>query len=606
MHVSLSAADLTRARRPLLRRALSRAASAIVAAVAALAADPAGATTADDLCSPTADPCQISRNITIDPGSDIDVGLRELLIAGRGALDLTGGTLTVRAGTLTVQTGGSVLARGAAAEPGGRILVLADTITMAGMIDASGGPGGTVTLTATGMVLVAGIIDVRSRNSDSGGGTIEVQGGDVSIANGGRIVASGGADAAGGDVSLRATAGMVIGADINASGGDGGTIDLTAGNALTVNQNVTLDADATGTAGSGGEIDLTAGGAMALNGEVTAVGRNGSTDTGGGDGGTITIDGGSIDVPIAGARLTVQAGNPDGIGGDIDLTSTAGAVNIQGQLIARGTGSDGSGGTVSVDAAASAMLAGMIDDSGGGGGGGSIEINGAMDVTIAATAAVSVDANGAGRGGEIDVSGDGMVLVSGVLSADGGSGTGSHGGTIDVSGCTAQLDQGSRLSSLRSSGTNTLSGRDLSVVAGMMRADPSSGRNRIRYAGSQNQPSILPGAQIDPPIALIVDGTIVPCNPVATMTPTVTPTVSTPTRTQTTPTSTPTGAVIRCTGDCDGSGVVIISELIVGVNIALDSQPVANCRAFDVNSDGRVLINELIQGVANALSRCPR
>ena len=142
-----------------------------------------------------------------------------------------------------------------------------------------------------------------------------------------------------------------------------------------------------------------------------------------------------------------------------------------------------------------------------------------MDVTIAATASIGVDANGAGRGGEIDVSGDGMVVVSGVLSADGGSGTGSRGGTIDVSGCTARLDQGSRLSSLRSSGTNTLSGRDLSVVAGMMRADPSSGRNRIRYAGDQYQPSILPGAQIDPPIALIVDRTIVPCNPAASLRP---------------------------------------------------------------------------------------
>ena len=45
-------------------------------------------------------------------------------------------------------------------------------------------------------------------------------------------------------------------------------------------------------------------------------------------------------------------------GGDIDLTSTAGPISIRGQVAARGTGSNASARTVSVDAAASAMLAG--------------------------------------------------------------------------------------------------------------------------------------------------------------------------------------------------------------------------------------------------------
>jgi hypothetical protein len=60
-----------------------------------------------------------------------------------------------------------------------------------------------------------------------------------------------------------------------------------------------------------------------------------------------------------------------------------------------------------------------------------------------------------------------------------------------------------------------------------------------------------------------------------------------------------------CVGDCNGDGEVGINELIIGVNIALQLQPVANCTAFDPNGDGEVGINELIQGVSNSLNGCP-
>ena len=60
-----------------------------------------------------------------------------------------------------------------------------------------------------------------------------------------------------------------------------------------------------------------------------------------------------------------------------------------------------------------------------------------------------------------------------------------------------------------------------------------------------------------------------------------------------------------CVGDCNGDGMVAINELIIGVNIALDSQPVSACPSFDVSDDGMVTINELILGVNNALNGCP-
>lgn len=60
----------------------------------------------------------------------------------------------------------------------------------------------------------------------------------------------------------------------------------------------------------------------------------------------------------------------------------------------------------------------------------------------------------------------------------------------------------------------------------------------------------------------------------------------------------------QCVGDCAGDGEVTINDLILGVNIALGSQPVSACEAF-ANGEGEVTISQLIQGVNNALEGCP-
>ena len=59
-----------------------------------------------------------------------------------------------------------------------------------------------------------------------------------------------------------------------------------------------------------------------------------------------------------------------------------------------------------------------------------------------------------------------------------------------------------------------------------------------------------------------------------------------------------------CVGDCSGDDEVAINELIVGVGIALGSDPVSACRSLDANDDGTVSIGELVSGVNNALSGC--
>jgi phosphohistidine phosphatase SixA len=64
------------------------------------------------------------------------------------------------------------------------------------------------------------------------------------------------------------------------------------------------------------------------------------------------------------------------------------------------------------------------------------------------------------------------------------------------------------------------------------------------------------------------------------------------------------GADTRCVGDCAGTGVVTISQLILGVRIALGTRAVADCPAFDPNGDGQVTIAELILAVHAALTGC--
>jgi hypothetical protein len=60
-----------------------------------------------------------------------------------------------------------------------------------------------------------------------------------------------------------------------------------------------------------------------------------------------------------------------------------------------------------------------------------------------------------------------------------------------------------------------------------------------------------------------------------------------------------------CVGDCDESGGVDVSELVMGINIALDAAALSQCIAFEKTPDGAVAIDELVTAVNNALTGCP-
>ncbi|HYD48966.1 MAG TPA: hypothetical protein VEB21_11490 [Terriglobales bacterium] len=59
-----------------------------------------------------------------------------------------------------------------------------------------------------------------------------------------------------------------------------------------------------------------------------------------------------------------------------------------------------------------------------------------------------------------------------------------------------------------------------------------------------------------------------------------------------------------CVGDCDGGGSVTVDEIITGVNIALGTNPITSCPAFDGSGDQQVTVDEILQAVSNALVGC--
>jgi hypothetical protein len=61
---------------------------------------------------------------------------------------------------------------------------------------------------------------------------------------------------------------------------------------------------------------------------------------------------------------------------------------------------------------------------------------------------------------------------------------------------------------------------------------------------------------------------------------------------------------LGCPGDCSGDSEITIGELVRGVAIALGTQAVGECPAFDRNRDGAVTIDELLRAVSIALIGC--
>lgn len=66
-----------------------------------------------------------------------------------------------------------------------------------------------------------------------------------------------------------------------------------------------------------------------------------------------------------------------------------------------------------------------------------------------------------------------------------------------------------------------------------------------------------------------------------------------------------TGQALACACDCDASGETTIDEILSGVNIALGTRQLADCRPCDVDAGGSVDVDEVIAAISAALTGCP-
>jgi hypothetical protein len=66
----------------------------------------------------------------------------------------------------------------------------------------------------------------------------------------------------------------------------------------------------------------------------------------------------------------------------------------------------------------------------------------------------------------------------------------------------------------------------------------------------------------------------------------------------------PGRSAAQCTGDCDGNGRVLVNELVLGTNIALNRAPLAQCQRLDRDGNLRATVDELVDAVGAALRGC--
>ncbi|MFN8641993.1 MAG: hypothetical protein U0802_10155 [Candidatus Binatia bacterium] len=425
---------------------------ALTGAVLALVwSAPALATTADDICAAAADPCVVATPVAVTNLSVIDVGARELRINAGGALDVGFGTMTIRAGRLTVNASGFVRANGSSSATGGTLTIDAGALTVLGSIEANGAPGGTITITSPGDVSIAGTgVSARALTPAEVGGTISISGATVSLSS--LVSVFGGFDALGGDATISATGAVAITGTIDATGGDGGSIDVTAGampgaGDVIIGTAAILKVDATAAGGFGGTVDVSAhgdavdSGRVRLDGTLSALGKSGSTDTGGGAGGCITVAAdGDVDNESDAAAVNASGGGPDGDGGEVEVTSRRGTVTLNGKVDGGSAGAESSGGSLTVDAGQDASVMGTLSVRGGDGGAGEIDVNSATaNVRIGRAAQLVADATSGGAGGAISLDsglgdvGTRSIVVEGTLSAAGGA-NGGAGGTLELDG----------------------------------------------------------------------------------------------------------------------------------------------------------------------------
>lgn len=368
---------------------------------------PAFATSCSDIC-PGTGACTIGSMQIVDPGSELDCSGRDITIGDAGTVKVIDGELTIQANNLTLNgPGGAILAVEGPDEIVGSIeIVLTGSLALLGKIRANGSTGGgTIFITAAGDISIEengtdGIeADGTAAHADGGDVRIEAQG-DITISDPIHAEGASSGDNQGGDIEIRAGGSIVTDqhGHLSAPGRSrgGGSITMVARQgSLTLNEHV--DVDGIGETGAGGRIDLSAGDRIDVNLDITA---RGGVNQGGGlvPGGTVRMEAGCGGIHVAAPILVT--------GGD------------QGQASA-GVGAGGGGvflqsrGSVEMASSALVDLRGLAAGSRGGTLG--VRSSGHVGIASGVTVDVRGSATAGGNGGGISIIGCSADVASGAI-----------------------------------------------------------------------------------------------------------------------------------------------------------------------------------------------
>jgi len=544
-----------------------------IAGIMAFAATPAlalDASSADDICAPTEDPCVIDEVIDVI-GGPLDFGTRTVRVTGSGKL--RGNTIVIQCGEFVVDVGGLtqtavIEGTGSAAEfevtavlgcsgdptvgcmTDGTCVTLgigtcsegSGSIHIDGRINVAGDPAGDVLIRARQDITVETKINANGGNLSTDGGLIRIFAEYGSIVLNGEITAATGtvsgypgASSEGGEVEIEAWIDATINGDIDVRGYEtGGFLDIGVGRDLLITGSIN---------GSGGGGEYAYGGTIQIaSGEDTTVQKASPTspaprlsnDGGGffytdpygyygywrGGNGGQQFFGVYGDLTLGKGAIIQSHSGPgnDAYGGEIELY-VLGSATIDGKITSKGNlnPGDGSGGLIDFDAMKGLSIGpdGEIDTASVRGGYIFIRADEFIDMQGL------VDAHGTtgsyyysyGGAGYLDISGYADMTLGGRLR----SGASYSGADIFVDVCRLTVEDGGKIHN--TAGAPSDNGYDNYItVRESMRVEANGeiladalggGRNRFDYR-DPNKPPVLLGT-VDPPPTLDVNPSMIGC-----------------------------------------------------------------------------------------------
>jgi filamentous hemagglutinin family protein len=368
-----------------------------------------------------------SGSVSVRAGSLTAVGERVGSFTGIATETLpnsTGGAgdITVAAGAIRL-VGGGISSSTSGAGNAGAIEVSADNLTMAG----------------DGTQVTSGIQSQAGFGSTGGSGSIRVTAGGIDIRTGGAIVTGTGNRADGGAIVVRADRMAIVGDGqtgtitgivsdaLGGSSGRGGSLDVNAGE-LSIRNGGRIGSNAFGS-GDGGVVTVRAD-RLAIANEGSAAVTGITTDAGraaAGKAGNVSISAGDI-VMQGGTISSSTAGSGDG--GNIGIVATRDFRIGDGATVSAISETLAPAGSVSISAHILDVLSGAITTEANLAAGGNISIAAGTRVLVQGGRVTTSVSGGSGGGGDISIASGGFaVLQNGRVQANA---VGGNGGNIAI------------------------------------------------------------------------------------------------------------------------------------------------------------------------------